>query len=204
MKSLAAKRSNRRWLAIIPLFLGVLLVTGCRQTPPKNIDNLCQIFDEKPRWFKKAKKSQKKWGTPIHVQMAIMRQESGFRFDARPGRKKILGLIPGRRKSSAYGFAQVKNATWDWYKRSTGNRGADRDDFADAVDFIGWYTHITQRKLGISKWDAKNQYLAYHEGHGGYQQGTWRQKEWLINVAKNVDNTARRYSSQLKRCGRKK
>ena len=186
-------------LWVIPL----ILISGCQHTPPKSLDNLCAVFDEKPRWYKKARKSQKKWGTPMHVQMAIMRQESGFRFDARPARKKILGFIPGRRKSSAYGFAQVKNDTWDWYRRSTGNRGADRDDFADAIDFIGWYTNLSQRKLGISKWDAKNQYLAYHEGHGGYQRKTWRAKPWLVQVASKVEATARRYSAQLKACGRK-
>jgi hypothetical protein len=181
----------------------VVALSGCQQTPPKSIDDLCLVFDEKPRWYKQARKSQKKWGTPLHVQLAIMRQESAFRFDARPGRKKILGFIPGRRKSSAYGFAQVKNDTWDWYRRSTGHRGADRDDFGDAIDFIGWYTNLSQRKLGISKWDARAQYLAYHEGHGGYQRKTWQSKPWLVQVANKVDATARRYSAQLKACHRK-
>lgn len=190
-------------LLLALLIITLIVISGCQQTPPKSVDDLCAVFDEKPRWYKKARKSQKKWGTPLHVQMAIMRQESGFRFDARPARKKILGFIPGRRKSSAYGFAQVKNDTWDWYRRSTGNRGADRDDFADAIDFIGWYTNLSQRKLGISKWDAKNQYLAYHEGHGGYQRKTWRAKPWLMQVANKVEATARRYSAQLKACDRK-
>ncbi len=188
------------WAFLIVLYI---VLAGCANTPPKVIDDLCLVFDEKPRWLKKARKSEKKWGTPVHVQMAIMRQESAFRFDARPERKKILGFIPGRRKSSAYGYAQAKSDTWEWYKRSTGNRGADRDDFGDAIDFIGWYTNLSQRKLGISKWDAKNQYLAYHEGHGGYQRGTWKSKSWLMQVASTVDATARRYSAQLRSCGRK-
>ena len=107
-------------------------------------------------------------------------------------------LVP--RKSSAYGYAQAQNPAWKDYRRDTGNSGADRDDFDDAIDFIGWYTHQTQRQLGISKWDAYNQYLAYHEGRGGYKSGDWKNKSWLKKVARQVRDQAARYNQQFQTC----
>ena len=183
--------------------LGILCVTlllSCASSPPNDIDNICSIFKEKGGWYENAQSSEKRWGTPIQVQMAIIRQESSFRDDAQPARRKLLGFVPWTRPSSAYGYPQAKDGTWDWYIKKSGNSGADRDDFADAVDFVGWYTDMSQRKLGISKWDAYNQYLAYHEGHGGYQRKTYQSKGWLKPVARKVDQQARRYSSQLKGC----
>lgn len=112
----------------------------------------------------------------------------------------MLGFIPWGRKSSAYGYAQVKDETWDWYKDKTGNWGADRDDFGDAVDFIGWYGNISNKTLGISKSDAKNQYLAYHEGHGGFKRKSYYQKPWLIEVAAKVEKNAARYRAQQGAC----
>jgi len=183
-------------LVVLPL----LLLGGCATTPPADINNLCAIFKEKDDWYKSAKASQKRWGTPIHVQMAILRQESAFRDDAQPARTRLLGVIPWTRPSSAYGYPQAKDDTWAWYIRKTGNRGADRDDFGDAVDFVGWYTNVSHKKLGISKWDAKHQYLAYHEGHGGYAARSYNKKPWLLKVADKVNRNSRNYARQLKSC----
>ena len=158
------------------------------------------MLDEKGGWYKATKRVRDKYGTPIHVQLAIIRQESSFRHNARTDREYLLWVIPWGRKSTAYGYAQVKDATWDWYKDKTGNKGADRDRFEDAVDCIGWYSDISQRTLGISKWDAYNQYLAYHEGHGGFKRRTYLKKKWLVNVAKKVDGYSKTYAAQLSRC----
>ena len=84
--------------------------------------------------------------------------------------------------------------------QSTNNRGADRNDFDDAVDFVGWYVNKSNEMLEISKSDAYNQYLAYHEGQGGYRRKTYNQKPWLISVAKKVDKLAGSYHAQLKTC----
>ncbi len=182
------------------VWMAVILVPGCATTPPENIDDICEIFEEKDDWFDEAEAVEKRWGVPIHVQMAIIRQESSFRDDAQPPRTWLLGIIPWTRPSSAYGYAQAKDGTWDWYMTKTGNGGADRDDFADALDFVGWYVSVSHRALGISKWDAYRQYLAYHEGHGGYRRRTYRNKAWLIRVAKRVDRNAKRYARQLHGC----
>jgi len=144
--------------------------------------------------------SYEKWGVPVHVQLAIIYQESRFVHDAKPPRKKLLWVIPWTRMSSAYGYGQIKDSTWDWYLKSTGNRWADRDEFEDVVDFIGWYGSVSHRKLGISKWDAYNQYLAYHEGHGGFKRKSYKKKAWLMKVARKVDNRAKSYHTQLSKC----
>ena len=175
-------------------------LVGCSNNPPKNLDNICEIFEEKDDWYDDSKESFERWGVPIQVQMAIIHQESRFKHDAQTEMEYFLWIIPIGRKSSAYGYAQVKDTTWDWYMEATSNHGADRDDFDDAVDFIGWYGKKTYDTLKVSKWDAKNQYLAYHEGHTGYQRKTFNGKPWLKEVAKKVDKRARRYGAQLKTC----
>ncbi|MEL0081579.1 MAG: transglycosylase SLT domain-containing protein [Gammaproteobacteria bacterium] len=185
------------------LLLGAALllsVSGCVTTPPRSPENLCRIFEEKDDWYKAAKRSEKKWGVPMQIQMAIIYQESGFRGRAKPPRKKLFGLIPTVRPSSAYGYAQVKDGTWDWYRDKSGNGIASRANFADAIDFVGWYGDRSQKMVGISKWDARNQYLAYHEGHGGYRKKSYRKKQWLVRVADKVKARADRYGAQLKGC----
>lgn len=187
---------------LILLLFSIMLLSlgGCATSPPKNMNNSCAIFEEKGGWYDDAKDSYEKWGVPIHVQLAIIHQESRFRHNAQTEMEYFLWFIPIGRKSDAYGYAQVKDATWDWYIDQTGNSGADRDDFADAVDFIGWYGNYTHKKLGVSKWDAYQQYLAYHEGHGGFKRRTYLQKPWLIKVARKVKTRSSQYHTQLSRC----
>ncbi|WP_285834449.1 transglycosylase SLT domain-containing protein [Kangiella sp. TOML190] len=182
-------------------FVTLLLLTSCATFKPSNVNNLCSVLADED-WYEAAIDSQDKWGTPIHVQLAIMHQESKFQHDAQPPRKWYLGFIPGPRPSNAYGYAQALESTWDTYIRATGNSGADRDDFDDAIDFIGWYTATSHRKLGISKWDARAQYLAYHEGWGGYKRKTYNNKAWLLKVADKVKARSLSFSNQYKQCRR--
>ena len=179
----------------------LLMTVGCATSPPEQVGNVCDIFREKSGWYSDAKESRARWGVPISVSMAFMYQESRFIATAKPPRKKIYGVIPGPRPSDSYGYSQAKKSTWDWYKRSTGNYGADRDYFGDAIDFIGWYNNVSHKELGISKQDAFRLYLAYHEGHGGYRKQSYRSKDWLIDVARKVDRQAQQYNSQLQGCG---
>ncbi len=191
----------RRWKG---LSLALILFYGCATTPlPRYIyNNICEIFRENPKWYKAARKSYKKWGVPIPTLMAIMHQESKFRADVRPPRRSCLWIFPGPRPSSAYGYTQASNETWKEYRNSTGNTGADRDDFEDSVDFIGWYSHLSYTRSRISKKDVYHLYLAYHEGHGGFNRKTYRKKAWLLRVARKVESRARTYQSQLASCER--
>ena len=56
--------------------------------------------------------------------------------------------------------------------------------------------------LGIPLHDARNQYLAYHEGRTGYKRGTWRNKDWLVRIAGEVASRANMYERQLATCRR--
>ena len=190
---------QRRWCRAF--FVAIVFgLAGCATAPPEQVDNVCDIFREKTGWYEDAKQSRARWGVPVSISMAFMHQESRFVATAKPPRKKLWGVIPGPRPSDSYGYSQAKQSTWEWYQRSTGNYGADRDDFGDAVDFIGWYNDVTYRELGIDKQDAFKLYLAYHEGHGGYRRQTYRSKDWLVDVARKVDRKAKTYNSQLQDC----
>jgi len=177
-----------------------LLLSGCSTYQPRNLDNICNIFFGNTDWYEAAREAQRQWGTPIFVMMAIMHQESRFVDDAQPDRPWFLGIVPLPRNSSAYGYAQAQDPVWGEYIEQSHNSGADRDDFEDAIDFIGWYTHGSQKRLKVSKWDAYGQYLAYHEGRGGYERKTYQGKPWLKKVAKKVKRRAIRYNQQLKTC----
>ncbi len=177
-----------------------LVLVACATAPPRQVNNICSIFAEKSGWYSAAQKSQKRWGSSIPLMMAFMHQESRFVSRAKPPRDKIFGIIPGPRKSSAYGYSQAQDGTWTWYKKSTGNWGADRDDFQDAIDFIGWYNTKTKKINGVSLSNAYSLYLAYHEGHGGFKRKTYNQKDWLKAVAKKVVKQKNTYAKQLKSC----
>ena len=175
-------------------------LTACASSPPQNVGDACAIFKEKRSWYKATRKAQEKWGTPKSVQLAIIRQESGFDADAKPARGRFLFVFPGKRKSSARGFPQAIDQTWAQYIRATGNGGADRDNFRDAADFVGWYTAETRRRVGVPVTNAYGQYLAYHEGWGGYARETYKGKSGVIAAARRVSAAAATYDRQLKRC----
>lgn len=182
------------------LFLLIPLLSGCVASTPKMTNNICEVFREKDDWYDDAKESFEKWGVPIHVTMAIMHQESHFVADAKPPRTRFLGFIPWSRSSSAYGYAQAIDETWQNYLKNTDAWGNDRDDFAHASDFIGWYCSISHRKLGISRRNARKLYLAYHEGHVGYLQKSYLKKAWLQKVAKRVYRKSKQFQGQLLTC----
>jgi hypothetical protein len=106
--------------------------------------------------------------------MAIMYQESKFDAKAKPPRTTCLCIFPGPRPSSAYGYSQALDSTWEKYKRSAGNWGADRDDFADSIDFV----------------------------QGGFLKKTYRRKAWLRRVASKTAGRAKTYKKQLASCER--
>ena len=184
----------------------LLLVAACgsgNYSAPRNLDNACSIVKQRPKYLKAMKRSARKWGVPVHVQMAVIYQESKFIGNNRTPIQYIAGVIPMGRQSSAYGYAQALDATWKEYQRAEGGRGAKRDDIGDATDFMGWYMVQTREHTGIALNDARNQYLAYHEGRNGYLRGTYNGKAWLVRIADEVASRASTYQSQLSRCSRR-
>ncbi len=189
----------KKYLAVI----AVLIVSACGSSlgPPKNITNACSIAETRPGWIKAARQTEREWGVPANVLLATMWRESRFVPDAKTPRKYFLGFIPTGRVSSAYGYAQAIDGTWSWYRQSTGKRFAQRDNFDDAADFIGWYMNISRKKNGIALTDAYNQYLAYHDGHTGYARGSYKSKRFLLNAAREVQDMSDTYKRQLAVCG---
>ena len=183
----------------------ILLVASCGSSynsSPRNLDNACSILTQRPEYARAFKATERKWNVPTHVQMATIYQESKFVADARTPFRYTLGVIPMGRQSSAFGYAQALDATWDEYRAETGKRSARRDRIGDASDFMGWYMNQTKRRNGVSLGDARRQYLAYHEGHRGYARGSYQAKPWLVRVAGEVAQRAQSYESQLISCGK--
>ncbi len=187
----------------ILILISFFILFSCASKPPAKQENICSIFEQKSSWYRLANRSYEKWGAPIHVQMSILRQESAFQNRVKPERTKILGVIPWKRKSSAFGYTQAIDATWDWYRTENNKPLASRVNFADAIDFTGWYINKSNKINGISKSDAYSQYLAYHEGHGGYKKKSYKNQNWLIDVANNVKLRSDKYRSQLNECEHK-
>ena len=158
------------------------------------------MLAEKPGWYDAVKDASDSWDVTEGLILSFIRQESSFVADAKPPRTKILWVLPGPRASSAYGYPQAKDGTWGDYRRDTRSYLAKRDKFRDAVDFVGWYVDRAYRIARIPKSDAYKHYLAYHEGVGGFERGTFKSKRWLIGVARRVDQMAKTYDSQLDGC----
>ena len=183
----------------------LMLVASCGGSggsgdAPRDLDNACNIIKQRPTYLKAFKKVKRNYGVPIHVIMATIHQESKFVSDARPPFRYTLGVIPMGRQSSALGYSQALDATWDEYRDETGNRRANRENIADATDFMGWYMTKTVNRNGVALSDTRNQYLAYHEGHSGYNRGTYRRKGWLVPVANKVAARGEMYKAQLANC----
>ena len=179
------------------LILFFFLIAGCSSIPT-NTANSCSIFNERYLWYKHTKKVEQKWGTPIYIQLAIIKMESDFDWLAKPSRQKIFKVIPYKRPSSSFGYSQAVKGTWKQYKKETGNNLATRVRFKDSVDFIGWYTNKTESILKISKKDAFKQYLAYHEGWGNFKN--YKQNNKVIKLAKKVEKQSNIYKKQLFKC----
>lgn len=183
-----------------PLLAALLLLGGCASAPPVHRDNLCDLFTERPAWYEASLKAAKRWGGPIQTPLAIIHHESGFRADAKPRMRYFLWLIPIGRASSAYGYPQAQDPAWEDYQREAGSWFSDRDDFADAVDFVQWYMYKTAKINGVPQTDTYAQYLNYHEGWRGYRSGAHRRNANLRAIARGVAARAQRYGAQYRTC----
>lgn len=188
-------------LAFVLLSVVLLSIIGCSSTStPSNVSNICRVFDDKRGWYRSASNAEARWGISIPVMMAVIYKESSFIATARPPRNKILGFIPGKRPSTSYGYSQAKEETWMDYVKATKNRTASRTNFADSIDFVGWYLKRGVDHAGLSPTNASDLYLTYHLGLEGYKSGSWRDNEWVHRIAKTVQEQAALYQRQLPNC----
>lgn len=193
------RQMSRLILAVI--LLSVLASCGARNgSAPRNLDNACTILMERSDFVRAFRDADRHWGVEPHVLMAMIYQESKFKANARTPHQYALGVIPLGRQSTAYGYPQALDSTWEEYQKATSSRGARRDDIRDAADFMGWYMTKTTEVTGVSLSDVRNQYLAYHEGRGGFQRGTYKAKSWLLRIASEVADRSQVYRSQLSSC----
>lgn len=180
----------------------LLLLSACASAPSR-INNACAVFEQKDglfnNWSREARKVEREFGVPVPVLMATIYTESGFKAHARPPRTKLLGFIPWKRQSSAYGYAQALDGTWLEYQRSTGRWSARRSDFGDAIHFVGWYHNRSSVKNGIPRNDTYNLYLAYYSGHAGYSRGNFTAT--ARKAAQRSAGIAQKYEGQLRSCG---
>jgi len=162
------------------LLLLILGSCGARDgAAPRNLDNACSILIERPHYVRAFRKVERDWGVEAHVLMAMIYQESKFISDNRPPHTYALGVIPLGRQSSALGYSQALDGTWDEYQDERGGRGANRTNINDALDFMGWY-------------------MAH--GRTGWRRGTWRSKPWLVRIAGEVRDRSVMYEAQLNSC----
>lgn len=182
----------------------ILLVASCgggrNYSAPRNLDDACSILEQRKGYARAFRTTERKWGVPMHVQMATIYQESKFVANARTPLRFKLGVIPVGRQSSAYGYSQALDGTWEEYQRATGKRSAKRDSIRDAADFMGWYMAQSRDQLGIPLTNARGHYLAYHEGRTGYRRGTYTKKSWLMRVSQEVADRSVTYQAQLANC----
>ena len=92
----------KKYLIIIIFFF----LSACSSVP-RNTKNSCEIFKERYLWYKHSKASYKKWGVPIHIQLAFIKKESNFNWLAKPERIRLFKIIPYKRKSSSFGYSQT-------------------------------------------------------------------------------------------------
>ena len=198
--------SRRLRTTLLLVALATLNACGARGPsgpPPSDLNNACTIVAQKPEYLRAFRATERRWGVPVHVQMATIYQESKFDGEARTPFRWTLGVIPMGRQSSAYGYSQALDGTWEEYQEDTGRFAARRNDIRDATDFMGWYMAQSNERLGISLADARNQYLAYHEGRTGFSRGSYNAKPWLLRVSGEVGERSIVYQNQLRGCRRR-
>lgn len=150
-------------------------------------NDACALLNARPHWREALAQTRAEWQIQPWYVLAFMHQESSFN-------PKALST------SDAYGYAQVKAPTWDWYMLKRGRKNVSRERFDDSVDFIGWYAHQNVARNGVGLNDVRNQYLAYHEGLGGYESQSFMAKPWLLTISDKVADRAMYYQGQLMEC----
>ena len=187
------------------LLLCSLFASGCSVPQPSMSarTNICQLFNEQPSWYKVMRKAEIKHQVPLALTASIIQQESSFQQSAKPPYSTyVLGIIPWQRASSAVGYAQAIDVTWQRYldENNRSSWWASRESFSDSVDFVGWYVHDIMNRTHLPPTSPKQIYLAYHEGVGGYTRGSYKQKSELDAISTQVQNRAILYQKQWDAC----
>lgn len=176
-------------LRLATLLLAITLC-ACRPreaaAPPAPAPNAtCALLASHPSWTQALAHAERRWGAPPYLLLAFIRQESNFRRDARSPKTR-----------GPYGYPQAVARTWETYRQALRRPHADRNDFADAVDFVGWYAHRTRERTGAEYLNVTAHYFAYSRGPAASGPPTVAARR---NAAK-VAAFARRYAIDLRAC----
>ena len=152
-----------------PLIIAVaVLLSACggrEFSAPRNLDDACAMQSERPKYFR----GHAGYRAPLGCAGCRFRQPLSMPKAALSAMRKprcATHWVLSRWgvKAPQWGIVRRWTGTWDEYRRETGNRRADRTDIRDATDFVGWYSNKSRERNGIALNDARNLYLAYHDG----------------------------------------
>lgn len=180
-------------------------LSGCVTVTPSKRDNICEVLSQKSgffnRWPQVTAAVSREFNIPAPILLATIYVESTFRSEARPPRNSLLGLIPWKRPSSAYGYAQALDLTWQGYIKKTGRRYANRRSFHDSIHFIGWYHDTSARRHNVNRNDAQALYIMYHLGNGQPTHLRAQLPSGVKQAAIRFEEAVELYKKQLKICG---
>ncbi|ODN43964.1 transglycosylase [Piscirickettsia litoralis] len=147
------------------------------------LEDICWIFQHQPNWKRSAYKASNRWKIPVNILMATIYQESRFRSNVKA------------KTSSAYGFAQAVDSIWAQYKKSRHIPHANRRNFNDSIDFIGWYFDKVIKRYKVSPHNTQQLYLYYQLGLYHRHAPVSSKK-----IASKVAHLATQYRKQLDQC----
>lgn len=192
---------------LLALFTGGLISPAAKSDPQMvtvtqaDQDTLaCEIFRERPDWYRAAEQTEARWGLPIAHQLAFLTtdwklQESQVPTRWRPDWTRIdrpqPGILPG-----------FLEATWRQYESETGNTSASYNSTPDVLDFMGWYFATLGPIENVSPYDPVAQYVLWRHGPDLYRAGAWKQNLWINGQAHRFANQTRLFMSDLEDCQR--
>ena len=174
-------------LLVAPLLIASALAAHPEGQNWRGERDICAILGAHEQWVGDTLRASRRWQVQPALLLAIIYHESRFNSEAR------------NPKSSSYSYSQAIDNTWKRYLSSTrASSLARRDNFRDAIDFVGWYVATIRNSLGLRTPEAI--YLAYHEGEQGFRRKTYLRKFWLWGVADEVAATTLLFQKQWHSC----
>ena len=145
--------------------------------------------------------AEQKYGVPVPVLMATVRKESGFKTTPSRHAPSCSASFPGPASPAPTAIRRRWTAHGRNTRRETGNFAARRTNFADAVDFVGWYHAKTADTYGVARNDTFSLYLAYYARLDRPMAAATGGQCRLAALCPRHRKMARDYAEQLRQCG---
>jgi len=161
------------------LVMATLLLSGCFGSSTKQQLQICDELDANDEWIEPAVNAQQKYGTPLALSLSLLE----------------LPLSKLEKK-----HVRPRMSDWDEYRIRSERWDAVPSNPQDAVDFIGWFTQLSQKRNSLAWHEAGEHYLALRLGHGGYHRFDATKYPELSQQAKGIDARSKRWSKELAAC----